>query len=156
MSYTIAISSTDFQLIKYFIYLELLGLIFLIPMFLLFIFHYTRGIPISEKPIILLGFGLLLNMPISLHRVLESINDGVIVLDRDFRIMNITVPSQLDLIKVLKKVIDLHTDRAVIEEMEIIFKEQNKSYDVLRGELLYELFSNLIENALNHSNGTML
>ncbi|MFX0052418.1 MAG: hypothetical protein ACFE8U_14125 [Candidatus Hermodarchaeota archaeon] len=124
MSYTITISSTDFQLIKYFIYLELLGLIFLNPMFLLFIFHYTRGIPISEKPIILLGFGLLLNMPISLHRVLESINDGVIVLDRNFRIMNITVPSQLDLIKVLKKVIDLHTDRAVIEEMEIIFKSE--------------------------------
>ncbi|MFX0173594.1 MAG: histidine kinase N-terminal 7TM domain-containing protein [Candidatus Hodarchaeota archaeon] len=227
MSYTIVISLTDFQLIKYFIYFELLGVIFLIPMFLLFILHYTRGIIISEKPIILLSFvpsflhfmvlitneingglfyasmtpnttppfyrfnlwtcffshviynyilliigfsiliqtymtstkgglyrkqvlimivgasfpsvvtlirvlnlipsihfldltpfsfivtfilyyyvlfeyGLLLHIPISLHRVFESINDGVVVLDRDFRIMNINQSAGLKFLSIFK------------------------------------------------------
>ncbi|MFX0209852.1 MAG: ATP-binding protein, partial [Candidatus Hodarchaeota archaeon] len=93
------------------------------------------------------------------EKALKGTEEGMTLIQkiRKLREIDQAEPSQqLDLIKVLKKVIDLHADQAVTEGMKIIFDDQNKSFDVLGGELLYELFSNLIENALNHSNGTML
>lgn len=62
----------------------------------------------------------------------------------------------IDLIPVIENVLNEYTDRLRKRDMQINFKKTEKNYRVWGGPLLRELFSNLVENFIIHSRGTML
>jgi signal transduction histidine kinase len=61
-----------------------------------------------------------------------------------------------ELVLVLNHTIQLYTSRVAELGAEIKFIHDKRSYDIMGGELLKEMFSNLIENFLNHSQGKVL
>lgn len=62
----------------------------------------------------------------------------------------------IDLIPVIEDVVKEYTYHSSKRGMQIKFQSSMKEYKVWGGPLLRELFSNLIENYINHSKGTLL
>ena len=63
---------------------------------------------------------------------------------------------EVNLNEILVQVVNIYIDDAAKEGIEIIIDEEKGNLNVLGGELLKELFSNLIENSIHHSNGSLL
>ncbi len=65
-------------------------------------------------------------------------------------------PKVIDLIPVIEDAVKEYTYHSSKFGMQIKFQSSKKEYKVWGGPLLRELFSNLIENYINHSQGTIL
>ncbi len=63
---------------------------------------------------------------------------------------------EVNLNSILIQAVDLYKDQATASGIEILFTKETEAISVLGGDLLKELFSNLIENAIYHSGGKML
>ncbi|MHA2074420.1 MAG: ATP-binding protein, partial [Candidatus Hodarchaeales archaeon] len=63
---------------------------------------------------------------------------------------------QIELIPVMMSVIKEHKNQSAKEGFKIDFNIDNSKYNILGGSLLREVFSNVLENSLNHSNGSLI
>ncbi|MFW9992841.1 MAG: ATP-binding protein [Candidatus Odinarchaeota archaeon] len=63
---------------------------------------------------------------------------------------------KVDLASVMEVVIDTHAGRAADAGLEIVFETRTEKLEVQGGVLLEELFSNLVENAIIHSGGSLV
>ncbi|MFW9993222.1 MAG: PAS domain S-box protein [Candidatus Odinarchaeota archaeon] len=85
---------------------------------------------------------------------MELINKISSLLTIDQALMGET--SKVDLVPVLEAVINTHTSRADDRGMRMELKPCSKKLAIQGGILIKELFSNLVENSIVHSEGTLL
>ncbi len=96
-----------------------------------------------------------------LERTVATCKEGTDLINKINHLRDIEESTDLanqkvNLSSVLAQVVNLYQDHASTNGIKIILNEQEEDISVSGGELLKELFSNLIENSIHHSSGSLL